>query len=57
MTKSEREIWQQYHESLAQKKRLEDFLLPLKKPDETKKDAYAIFSCLKNILSIKKIFY
>ena len=34
MTKSERQIWQNYFQTLAQKKHLEDFLQTLKKPDE-----------------------
>ena len=39
MTKSERELWQRYFETLAQKKRLEDFLKTLKKPDDKQKQA------------------
>jgi len=39
MTKSERELWQNFFESLAQKKNLEEFLQTLKKPDESLKDA------------------
>lgn len=34
MTKSERQIWLNYFQTLAQKKHLEDFLKTLKKPDE-----------------------
>ena len=34
MTKAERQIWQHYFQTLAQKKHLEDFLKTLKKPDE-----------------------
>lgn len=34
MTKSERQIWQRYFQTQAQKKHLEDFLQTLKKPDE-----------------------
>ncbi len=39
MTKSERKLWQQYHETLAQKNHLQDFLQTLKKPDDLQKDA------------------
>ena len=38
MTPAEREIWRKYFETLAQKKQLENFLLTLKKPDESQKD-------------------
>ena len=38
MTKSERELWQKYFETLGQKKQLEEFLQTLKKPDESKKE-------------------
>ena len=34
MTPSEREVWNQYFETLNQKKQLEKFLQTLKKPDE-----------------------
>ena len=34
MTKAERQIWQKYFQTLAQKKHLEDFLKTLKKSDE-----------------------
>ena len=39
MSKSERELWLKYFETLAQKKRLEEFLQTLKKPDESNKEA------------------
>ncbi len=39
MTPAEREIWRKYFEMLAQKNQLEKFLLTLKKPDESPKDA------------------
>ena len=39
MTKAERELWQKYFETLAQKKRLEEFLKTLRKPDESDKEA------------------
>ena len=39
MTKSERELWQQYQETLAQKNHLQDFLQTLRKPDDLQKDA------------------
>ena len=38
MSKSERELWQKYFETLGQKKRLEEFLKTLKKPDESEKE-------------------
>ena len=38
MSKSERELWLKYFETLAQKKRLEEFLKTLKKPDDKHKD-------------------
>ena len=44
MTKSERELWLKYFETLAQKKHLEDFLLTLKKPDESDKKATRAFA-------------
>lgn len=34
MTKAERQIWQNYFQTLAQKKHLEEFLMTLKKPDD-----------------------
>ena len=39
MSKSERELWQRYFETLAQKKQLEEFLKTLKKPYESDKEA------------------
>ena len=39
MAKSERELWQQYQETLAQKNHLQNFLQNLKKPDDLQKDA------------------
>ncbi len=38
MTKFERELWQKYFETLAQKKQMEEFLQTLKKPEESDKD-------------------
>ena len=43
MTKSERELWQKYFETLAQKKHLELFFQTLKKPDESDKKATRAF--------------
>ena len=39
ITKAKRELWQKYFETLAQKKRLEEFLKTLKKPAESDKEA------------------
>ena len=39
MNKNERELWLKYFETLGQKKRLEEFLQTLKKPDESDKEA------------------
>ena len=39
MSKTERELWQKYFETLAQKKHLEEFLKTLRKPDEKQKSA------------------
>ena len=38
MSKAERELWLKFFETLAQKKRLEEFLTTLKKPDEKYKE-------------------
>ena len=38
MSKSERELWQKYFETLGQKKQLEEFLQTLKKPAESQKE-------------------
>ena len=46
MTKSERELWQRYSETLAQKKQLEEFLQTLKKPDEKHKEALKAYNDL-----------
>ena len=46
MTKSERELWQRYFETLGQKKQLEEFLQTLKKPKETQKDALKAYNDL-----------
>ena len=66
MTKFERELWQKYFETLAQKKHLEQFLQTLKKPDESEKEevkAYEelvrgvnskIFSLLTSARAMKK---
>ena len=55
MTKSERELWQQYQETLAQKKHLEDFLKTLRKPDESLKDALKSYDDIVSGVK-KKIF-
>ena len=39
MSKAERELWQKYFETLAQKKQLEEFLKTLRKPDDSQKSA------------------
>ena len=44
MTKAERELWQRYFETLAQKKQLEVFLKTLKKTKETQKDALKAYN-------------
>ena len=66
MTKTERELWQKYFETLGQKKQLEEFLKTLKKPNETEKEkvkAYEelvrgvyskIFSLLTSARAMKK---
>jgi hypothetical protein len=66
MTKSERELWQKYFETLGQKKHLEHFLQTLHKPDEKYKEevkAYEelvrgvyskIFSLLTSARAMKK---
>ena len=46
MTKSERELWQSYFETRAQKKQLEEFLQTLKKPKETQKEALKAYNDL-----------
>ena len=43
MTKSERELWLKFFETLGQKKKLEEFLKSLKKPDESDKQATRAF--------------
>ena len=43
MSKSERELWQKYFETLAQKKHLKQFLQTLQKPDESNKEATRAF--------------
>ena len=55
MTKSERELWQQYQETLAQKKHLEIFLQNLKKPDDSLKDALKSYDDIVSGVK-KKIF-
>ena len=37
MTKSERELWLKFFETLGRKKQLEEFLTTLKKPDKSKR--------------------
>ena len=66
MSKTERELWQNYFETLGQKKKLEEFLQTLKKPDESEKEevkAYEelvrgvnskIFSLLTSARAMKK---
>ena len=44
MTKSERELWLKFFETLGQKKQLELFLQTLKKPDESDKQATRAFA-------------
>ena len=44
MTKSERELWQKYFETLAQKKHLEDFLQALHKPNDSQKVALKAYN-------------
>ena len=39
MSKSEKDLWLKYFETLAQKKQLEEFLKTLRKPDESDKEA------------------
>ena len=39
MSKSEKELWLNYFDTLAQKKQLEEFLKTLRKPDESDKEA------------------
>ena len=39
MSKAERKLWLNYFETLAQKKKLEEFLKTLRKPDESDKEA------------------
>ena len=46
MTKSERELWQKYFETLAQKRQLEEFLTTLKKPKDTQKQALKAYNDL-----------
>ena len=46
MTKSERELWQNYFETFAQKKQLELFLQTLKKPKENQKEALKAYKDL-----------
>ena len=55
MTKSERDLWQQYQETLAQKKNLVQFLTSLKKPDESLKDALKSYDDIVSGVK-KKIF-
>ena len=55
MTKSERELWFQYQETVAQKKNLEQFLQSLRKPDESLKDALKSYDDIVSGVK-KKIF-
>ena len=43
MSKTERELWQKYFETLAQKKQLEEFLKTLRKPDDSQKEAFKAY--------------
>ena len=43
MTKTERELWQKYFETLGQKKQLEEFLQTLKKPAESDKEEVKVY--------------
>lgn len=54
MTKSERELWHQYHDSIAQKNHLEIFLQNLKKPDDLQKDALNAYEDV--VSGVKKKF-
>ena len=53
MTKSERELWQKYFETLGQKKKLEEFLQTLKKPDELNKEATRAFELIASGVKIQ----
>ena len=55
MTESERELWQNYFETVAQKKQLEDFLKTLRKPDDLQKDALKAYNDVVSGVK-KKIF-
>jgi len=44
MNKSERELWLKFFETLGQKKKLEEFLQTLKKPDESDKEETSAFA-------------
>ena len=55
MTKSDRELWQQYQETLAQKNHLQNFLQNLKKPDDLQKDALNAYDVIVSAVK-KKIF-
>ena len=55
MTKSERELWHQYQETLAQKNHLQDFLKTLRKPDDSLKDALQSYDDIVSAVK-KKIF-
>ena len=46
MTKAERQIWQKYFQTLAQKKHVEDFLKTLKKPDENQSEELKVYNNL-----------
>ena len=52
MTKSERELWLKFFETLGRKKQLEEFLQTLKKPDESDKKATSAFAQI--VSGIKK---
>ena len=53
MNPAEREIWRNYFEILAQKKQLENFLLTLKKTDESQKDAINAYDEMVNSVKSK----
>ena len=55
MTKSERELWQTYFETVSQKQQLESFLLSLHKPNDSQKDAFNSYNDVVSGVK-KKIF-
>ena len=55
MTKSERELWQRYFETVSQKQQLESFLQSLHKPNDSQKDALNSYNAIVSGVK-KKIF-